>query len=239
MSELNSAVRHGSSIWQQNPVVIHLLGLSPLLALSSSLILAAMLLLCLVLILIAGTVSDQLLARRFPGYDDALWRLPALALLLTVPGSFMDWLLTRYLPEVHESLGLYVLLLCCNFTVLVHLQTQRGVSRMGQRLRCAITVAGGYAVALLALTTIREFRTYGRLFHDGAALFTDTTAAAAQVGQLGQLFSFAASQPAALLLLGLVIAAAQQINLIVAAKKANPHSEITPASRARVTEKLQ
>lgn len=236
MSELNSAVRHGSSIWQQNPVVIHLLGLSPLLALSSSLILAAMLLLCLVLILIAGTVSDQLLARRFPGYDDALWRLPALALLLTVPGSFMDWLLTRYLPEVHESLGLYVLLLCCNFTVLVHLQTQRGVSRMGQRLRCAITVAGGYAVALLALTTIREFLTYGRLFHDGAALFTDTAAATPQVGQL---FSFAASQPSALLLLGLLIAAAQQINLIVAAKKANSHSEITPASRARVTEKLQ
>lgn len=236
MSELNSAVRHSCSIWQQNPVVIHLLGLSPLLALSSSLILATVLLLCLAVILVVGTVSDQLLARKLPTYGDALWRLPLLALLLTVPGSVMEWLLARYLPAAQVNLGLYVLLLCCNFTVLVHLQSQRDAGRLGQRLHCAVTVLGGYAVALLALTAIREFLAYGRLFHDGAVMFASTATATPRSGQL---FSFAASQPAALLLLGLLIAAARQINLVVAARKASSGSHVTPANRARVTEKLQ
>ena len=58
MSELNSAVRHGTSWWQQNPVIIHLLGLSPLLALSTGVTLATLLLLCLsMILLVAGSRS--------------------------------------------------------------------------------------------------------------------------------------------------------------------------------------
>lgn len=237
MSELNSTVRHGTSVWQQNPVLIHLLGLSPLLALSSSVLLAALMLISLCVILILGTVSDEALARYFPLYRDSLWRLPVLALVLTVPSSFLDWLLATYLPEAHAGLGIYVLLLCCNFAVLVHLQTQNAAIVITRRLLSALELLGGYTVVLLSLAAIRELLAYGRLFHDSDALFSDSLAAGSI--QAAQFFGFAATQPAALLILGLIAAAARQATIVFASRRKDPNSDISPPIRARVTEKLQ
>lgn len=221
MSHLNSAVRETASIWQGNPVAAHLLGLSPLLAVSTTLASALTLLACFAIALASGIAIDSVLRHYLTNYKNAIWRLPALIVGLSILCSCLDWLIARFLPQVHETLGIYVLLLCCNFAILLQIitLTSSNTPRLSGKVIAIklsmdiTTIVAAYALVLVPVAGIRQW--------------------------LGGTLPFALSPPAAFLLLGLMIAL---FNLLHRQwfNTAGQQSEVLePAPRARVTEKLQ
>lgn len=80
MTELNHAVRHGLASWAENPVLVHGLGLSPLLALSNSFQVAVALLLCMSVVVFVGTGAYQLIKRHIK----ETWHVATLVISLSL-----------------------------------------------------------------------------------------------------------------------------------------------------------
>ena len=212
MSEINSSLRHGLNAWPQNPVFVHALGLSPLLAVTTSISAAATLLACFAFLLLTGSALHQV-ARPF--INDT-WRIASLVAVLAVLTTVMDAVLSSYVPALREELGIYLPLLCCNFAVVVHIEAQRQLTRVQDSIIPTLAVIAGYGIVLLVLAAFREYLALGVLH-----------------------FEFAMTPAGALLLLGLLTATSNALrNRFGSAQKAGD-GIVEPAPRARVTEKLQ
>lgn len=234
MSELNSSLRHGFSLWQQNPVLVHGLGLSPLLALSTSVTVTIGLLICLGLLLITGSIAQPFIKRHI----SEIWRLASLVLLLALLTTLIGIALAHFFPALHQALGLYLPLLCCNFAVIVQLSSADHDQGKQVNIGPSLTMIAGYALAMLSFASLRELLIRGSLLSDSQLLIPGT-----ETGTLSQLtpeqYNFFTTPPAALLLLGLLLAACNFLRSRSAVRGDQNKQTIVAAPRARVTEKLQ
>lgn len=232
MSELRYRAQAADSLWHDNPVLRHLFGLTPLLALSTTLIQGITLLVATSALLLLGSGISALLTKRI----NANWRFVFHLLMLAVLTTLLAMTLGTWNPLLAERLGLYLPLLCCSFVPLLHLHTQPPDQRLGQRLADALRLVGGYGLAVLTLAALREGLTYGRLLSDWS-LLSGTGSASDEASLPVAVIPFAATPAAGLLLLAMLAAAAASLRQLTGPKQ--PAIQPAPAPRARVTEKLQ
>ena len=92
-------------------------------------------------------------------------------------------------------------------------------------------------LALILFAALREFLLYGRLLTDWQLLIPGNTQGAEQIRQVDEWFRFTRSQPAAFILLGLLIAFFNWARLW----RHTPlrHNSEVPVKRARVTGALK
>lgn len=228
MSELGNRARDAHSLWYDNPVLHHLFGLTPLLALSTTLVLGTVMLLATTVLLLAASIISWLLLARI----NANWRFVFHLGLLAVLSSLLAAALGTWNPALVDRLGLYLPLLACSFIPLLHLQSQSPQQSLGQRLIDALRLAGGYGLAVVVLSALRESLIFGRLLSDWALLTTGSDAATEN-----PLLPFAATPAAGFLLLAMLVAAIAWLQQTLRSQRSITAPD--PAPRARVTEKLQ
>ena len=230
MSELQTRSRQTASLWQQNPILVHLFGLSPVLAVSTSLSQGLALGISTLVVLLATSLAVSLL----PAPSNASWRfawgLMVLALFTTAIEVLMQWLW----QPLYRELGVYVALICCNFALLTRLQDYSAARNLTQSTANALHLGTAYLFGIAVVATCREILLSGTLLQDWQLPNRSDPAILAS----GQLISFMALQPAAFILIGLLIAAKNYLAIRSPQQQGGADSGIEKVKRARITAKL-
>jgi len=212
------------SLWRENPMLVRLLGLSPLLGASGSLATALGLGLATLVVI---AVSALLLAPLHGRLSRPL-HLAAALLVIAAATAGVDLGLRGFYYPLHQALGLYVPLIAVNGAVLLA-GTRPGAEHPVRAVLNALGVGLGMLLALALLGAARELLGHGTLLRD-FELLLGSRAAAWELRLLPAGYAFPLwSLPAgAFIAAGLLIAL--QRRLLPARTEA-----IAPAARVRVT----
>jgi len=147
-------------LWSNNPALVQLLGLCPLLAVSNTVANSLGLGLATLFVLTSSNVVVSLLRR----YLDESTRLPAQIMVIATFVTLADILLQTFFFELHQRIGLFVALIVTNCTLLG--RAEAFASR--QPVRFAVVdgfmMGSGFLLAILLMGGIREALGQGTLF---------------------------------------------------------------------------
>lgn len=147
-------------IWKQNPVLVQVLGMCPVLAVSNTALnaLAMGLATASVLVLSSGTVS--LIRRWVPPQARIVTFIMVIATFVTC----VDYLVQTISIELHRALGAFLSLIVVNCLVLGRAEAFASQQPLGRSLADAIGMGIGFLLALLSLGIVREVVGSGQLF---------------------------------------------------------------------------
>lgn len=188
----------------QNPALVQLLGLCPLLAVSTSAGSALGLGIATLAVLVASSLLASLLGR---------WLLPEIRLavfVLTIAGlvTAVELALAAWWPGLHDTLGIFLPLIVTNCLVLARAESFASRQPLRPAIVDALGMGLGFGLVLLALGAARELLGHGTI---GAGLGLLLGDAAASGGlrllpdSMGLLIALLPS--GAFILLGLMLAA--------------------------------
>ena len=231
MSELSQQTEVATSLWKNNPVLVQLLGLTPILAVSTSVTIGLAL---GVVTTIVFFIAALIISKIRPLISKS-WRFFAYLIVLASVTTLAELILQIYWFQLYRDLGIYLPLICCNVILLVQLEQQQKFNSMSGVMASCANAMGGFLLAMLLISSIRELIGNGSLFNNWQLLVPASTTLMPNVTG-GDLLDFLLLQPGALLIIGLLLAAKNFIeqNFL----PADTPEPVKPAERARVTGKL-
>lgn len=201
-----SSFRQG--LWTANPALVQLLGLCPLLAVSNSLINALALGLATALVLLITnllvSLSRPLLLREL--------RIPLYVLIIATAVSAIEIGMHALLPELHRILGIFIPIITTNCLILARAESCAARVTPLPALRDALAMGSGFLMALVVVGGLRELIGNGSLL-DGAELLFGPAAADWRLQLADSGFILALLPPGAFIVLGLLVAAKNAIDL--------------------------
>lgn len=236
MNELELQAKKKTLVWENNPVLLQLLGLSPVLAVSSTLVDGLGLGIATFIVCVLSCLSVSLLRGVIPHQ----WRLVCYLLLLASYTTMAEIIVQVYFYPLFARLGIYLPLICCNIAILIRMETVASQSDWPAATLDAVKNGCGFLMALGLFAACRELLISGTFFADSALLLPVNSAVSTVPDTLNAplLFQFANTQAAALLLLGLFVALFNYLSQLRGKSSANKPDEIIPVKRARVTGRL-
>ena len=220
-----------NGLWNNNPALVQLLGLCPLLAVSGTVVNALGLGLATLFVLIGSNVSVSLIRHQVADH----LRLPAFVMIIAAFTTCVELLMQAYAYSLYQVLGLFIPLIVTNCAILVRAD---GFSRKNTPWVAAydgLMMGLGFLVVLVVLGGIREVLGLGTLL-DGAHLLFGEQAQGWQIRVLPEAYPgvlIAILPPGAFILLGFLIAGKQALDL--RQKRAAQQQVIAGAKRVRVT----
>ncbi len=188
-------------LWTNNPALVQLLGLCPLLAVSNNVVNSLGLGVTTLAVLVASNITISAI-RRF--LDDTT-RLPAQIMVIAGFVTMSDLLLQAYFFEVHQRIGLFIALIVTNCTLLG--RAEAFASR--QPIRAAAVDGAmmglGFLLVILLMGSIREILGQGTLFAN-MHLLTGNAATDWTIKFADEGFLFMLLPPGAFITLGCIIA---------------------------------
>lgn len=154
-------------LWHNNPALVQLLGLCPLLAVSNTAINALGLALATAVVLLTTNVCISLYRQRLTPEI----RLPILVLIIATAVSVVDLLMHAWLFELHQLIGLFIPLIVTNCAILARGEAFAARKPPGQAAIDALAMSAGFALVLVLLGAIRELIGSGTLLADAHLLF--------------------------------------------------------------------
>lgn len=220
-------------LWKNNPGLVQLLGLCPLLGTSSSMVNALGLGLATIFVLVCSSVAVSLIR----GTLSESVRLPAFLLVIATLTTCVELLMQAWRYELYQVLGIFVPLITTNCVILGRAQSFASNNNVARSAFDALMMGLGFALVLLAIGTLRELLGHGSLFAGMDLLFGPGAAHwKLQIpGYQGLLL--AVLPPGAFLVLGLLIALKNRIDESLAdgAKAQAGNVPATERQRVRVT----
>ena len=182
----------------QNPSLVLLLGMCPLLATSTSVANGLGMGLAATVVLICSNVVISLLRKIIPNQIRIAAYIVVIAGFVTV----VDMALAAFLPSLHASLGLFIPLIVVNCIILARAEAFASKNNVLDSALDGLTMGLGFTAALFVLSTIREMLGNGTFlgFHILGKNFPAATLMIMPVGGF--------------LTLGFVIAAIQKITSV-------------------------
>lgn len=206
---MNTQVTSIKQLWQQglwdnNPGLVQLLGLCPLLAVSNTLVNAIGLgLATLVTLAITNTLASLLRHWLRPEV-----RIAVFVLIIAGTVTVLDLLMAAYRFELHQRLGIFVPLIVTNCAILARAESFASRQPSLPAFIDGCAQGSGFLLALMALGASREILGYGSLLRQANSLFGPMAENwTITLGQDGWSFLIAILPPGAFILLGLLLAA--------------------------------
>lgn len=149
-----------NGLWKQNPGLVQLLGLCPLLAVSNTVVnsLSLGLATTLVMAVASGSVS---LVRAFIPHEV---RLPAFVLIIATLVTVVQLLMNAYVHPLYLVLGIFIPLITTNCIVLARVETFASKHSVTHSVLDAVSMGLGLTLVLVALGALREVVGKGTLF---------------------------------------------------------------------------
>lgn len=141
-----------TGIITQNPSLVLLLGMCPLLATSTSVANGLGMGLAATAVLICSNVVISLLRKIIPGQI----RIAAYIVVIAGFVTIVDLLLAAFLPSLHASLGLFIPLIVVNCIILARAEAFASKNNVLDSALDGLTMGLGFTAALLVMSTIRE-----------------------------------------------------------------------------------
>jgi len=156
-----------ATVVDDNPVLVQLLGLSPLMVVTTSAVNGLALGLATAAVVL---VTNVVIALVRPAVMPA-WRIPLFVLVAAALVTAIDLVSNALFDDLHEALGLFIALIVANCALIARadtVATQRPVAEAAvSGLATGLSALG----VLVALGGLRELVGHGTLFADTAMLF--------------------------------------------------------------------
>jgi len=223
-------------VWENNPVLIQLLGLSPVLAVSSTLAYGIVLGVATFFVCVLSCLTTSLLKGTIP-YK---WRLVWYMLILASYTTIVETISQLYFYPLFLRLGIYLPLICCNVAILIRMETVAVKSSWPVATLDAAKTGCGFLIALVLLATCRELLVSGTFFANWQILLPASSELATLTSNLddARFFRFANTQAGVLILLGLLVAFVNSISQLTSNTAHDEPEELISIKRARVTGRL-
>ncbi|MFK7975137.1 MAG: electron transport complex subunit E [Halioglobus sp.] len=222
-----------NGLWKNNPAIVQLLGLCPLLAVTGSVVNAIGLGLATILVLVCSNTSVSLIRNIV---SDAV-RLPAFVMIIAAAVTCIELLMQAFAYELYQILGIFLPLITTNCVILGRADGFAAKNSVGPALYDGFIMGVGFAVVLVLLGAVRELIGTGALFANMDLLFgPDAANWKLVLFSEYQPFLLAILPPGAFIFTGLIIAVKNVIDARIekyqAARKEKP---VKGSKRVRVT----
>jgi len=216
-------------LWKNNPGIVQLLGLCPLLAVTSTLTNAIGLGLATLFVLICSNATVSAIRHWVPKEI----RIPIFVLIIASFVTCVQLLMNAYTFGLYQSLGIFLPLIVTNCAIIGRAEAYASKNPIKQASFDGLMMGLGFLLILMLLGAVREILGQGTLF-DGANLLLGEWASVLriEVYKLDSQFLLAILPPGAFIVMGLFIALKNAIDDRVAAAK--PKIEKQEISRVRV-----
>ncbi len=156
-ASIGDRLRQG--LWEQNPGLVQLLGLCPLLAVTTSFVNGLGLGLATLFVL---TISNVLVSatRRF---IRAEIRIPMYVLIIASLVTCIELLFKAYLPALDRALGIFIPLIVTNCAIVARAEVYASRNPIGASFIDGLFMGTGFALLLCALGVFRELLGSGTL----------------------------------------------------------------------------
>lgn len=222
-------------LWNNNPALVQVLGLCPLLAVTSTVVNAIGLGLATLLVLMGSNLAVSLI-RNFVGESV---RLPAFVMIIASFVTCAELLMQAFTYELYQILGIFIPLIVTNCAILGRADAFASRNAPGKALLDGAMMGLGFLAVLVVLGGMRELIGQGTLFVDMNLLLGP--AAADWVVRPFEHYPnmlFMMLPPGAFMGLGLLIALKNSIDSKLEARRkaaATPAQATTGSKRVRVT----
>ncbi|WP_085285080.1 electron transport complex subunit E [Colwellia chukchiensis] len=216
-------------LWKNNPGLVQLLGLCPLLAVTSTVVNALGLGIATLFVLIGSNVTVSAVRQWVPKEV----RIPIFVLIIAAFVTCVQLLMNAYTYDLYQSLGIFLPLIVTNCAIIGRAEAYASKNPIKQASFDGLMMGLGFLAVLLALGAIREVLGQGTLFY-GANLLLGAWATdlKIQVYQLDSQFLLAILPPGAFIAMGFLIAGKNYIDDKVA--QAQPKKLQQGIERVRV-----
>ncbi len=141
-----------TGLLKENPVFVLILGTCPTLAMSNSVTSAVGMGLAATAVLICSNAVVSLLRKFIP---DSV-RIPCYIVVIAGFVTLVEMFIHAYLPELYESLGVFLALITVNCIILGRAEMFAGKNTVGKSVLDGIGMGIGFTLALLFMATVRE-----------------------------------------------------------------------------------
>jgi len=216
-------------LWKNNPGLVQLLGLCPLLAVTSTVTNALGLGLATLLVLVGSNTTVSLIREWVPKEI----RIPIFVIIIAAFVTVIQLLMNAYTFGLYQSLGIFLPLIVTNCAIIGRAEAYASKNPVKQASFDGLMMGIGFTVVLLLLGAIREVLGQGTLF-DGADLLLGDWANVLriEVYQLDSQFLLAILPPGAFITMGFLIAMKNVIDEKAARRK--PVTQEQSIERVRV-----
>ena len=146
-------------MFQENPVFVLLLGMCPTLGTSTSVVNGLGMGLSATLVLICSNFFISILRKFIP---DKI-RIASYIVIIAGFVTAVEMVLKAYLPEISESLGVFIPLIVVNCIILARAESFASKNTPGKSAVDGLCMGLGFTVALVILSSIRELLGNGTL----------------------------------------------------------------------------
>jgi electron transport complex protein RnfE len=156
-------------LWKNNPALVQVLGLCPLLAVSASVVNALGLGLATLMVLTASNTAVSLIRNQI---SDTI-RLPAFVMIIASLVSCIELLMKAYTYELYQILGIFIPLIVTNCAVLGRAEAFASKNKILPAALDGFMMGLGFTLVLVCVGAIREILGTGMIFNNMQLLFGD------------------------------------------------------------------
>lgn len=234
MSDVNYKEIVEKGLWSNNPALVQLLGLCPLLAVSSSVVNALGLGFATLLVL---TTTNSVVSLIRSYVSDAV-RLPAFVMIIASAVTCIELLMKAFTFELYQILGLFIPLIVTNCAVLGRADAFASKNKVLPAALDGFMMGLGFLLVLICVGAVRELLGTGHLFADMQLIFGES-ARSWQLNIFGANYPnmiFALLPPGAFIVAGFLIAIKNAVDEKRKQRAAAQKTEATKGSkRVRTT----
>ncbi|MFK3976653.1 electron transport complex subunit E [Shewanella vesiculosa] len=217
-------------LWKNNPGLVQLLGLCPLLAVTATITNALGLGVATLLVLVGSNILVSLVRDFVPKEI----RIPVFVMIIAALVTCVQLLINAYAYNLYLSLGIFLPLIVTNCVIIGRAEAFASRNSLAHSTFDGLMMGLGFTAVLIVLGASRELIGQGTLF-DGADLLLGDWASVLtiHVWQVDTPFLLAMLPPGAFIGMGLLIALKNVIDSRV--KAMQPKAEVVGVTRARIT----
>ncbi|MBY5920081.1 electron transport complex subunit E [Ferrimonas balearica] len=221
-------------LWKNNPGIVQLLGLCPLLAVTNTLTNAMGLGLATLVVLVSSNILVSLLRKGIPNEI----RIPVYVMIIAALVTCVQLLVNAYAYGLYLSLGIFLPLIVTNCVIIGRAEAFASKSPVWAAALDGLMMGLGFMLVLMILGGARELIGQGTLFDGADQLLGDwASVLRLQVVDLQSPFLLALLPPGAFIGMGLLIALKNTINDKVEARFKPAETAVEEkVERVRVTQ---
>ncbi|MEX0900403.1 MAG: electron transport complex subunit E [Gammaproteobacteria bacterium] len=195
-------------LWRNNPALVQLLGLCPLLAVTGTAVNGLGLGLATLFVL----VGSNLVVSLIRGALRPEVRIPIFVLVIAALVTTVELTMNAFFHELYTTLGIFIPLIVTNCAIIARAETFASRNGPLRSVLDGLWMGSGFALVLVTLGAVREIVGHGTLFAGAEHLFGPAAADLELHWTAYRGFLLAALPPGAFFGLGLLIAAKNAID---------------------------
>ncbi len=166
-NEYGTIIRNG--LWHNNPALVQILGLCPLLAVSSTVINALGLGIATTLTLVLTNLTVSLIRNQVTSEI----RIPVFVMLIAAIVTAIELAMNAYFHELYLILGIFIPLIVTNCNILARAEAFASKNAPLPSTLDGLFMGVGFTAVLVALGAMRELLGKGTLFSQAQLMFGD------------------------------------------------------------------